>query len=158
MIVTLPPYLMLDGFAEHHGWDGVKAYLDLAKRGLRIELQLASKVLPRPKEQVKQLALTPLSMDIIIDDGDHYPPVMEKTLHRWWPYLRPGGYYCIEDVATGANSKGQRYGGRKGAFFFPDGSAPLVHNETYVSEETTRAPLGDERSPARACACSADRL
>ena len=38
MIVTLPPYLMLDGFAEHHGWDGVKAYLDLAKRGLSIEL------------------------------------------------------------------------------------------------------------------------
>ena len=106
----------------------------------------------KSEEQVKQLALTPLSMDIIIDDGDHYPPVMEKTLHRWWPYLRPGGYYCIEDVATGANSKGQRYGGRKGAFFFPEGSAPLVHNETYVSEETTRAQLGDERSPARAYA------
>jgi len=89
-------------------------------------------------EQVKQLDLSPQTMDIIIDDGDHFPPVMEKTLHRWWPYLRPGGYYCIEDVATGANSKGQRYGGRPGAFFFPDGSAPLVHNETYVTAETTR--------------------
>lgn len=89
-------------------------------------------------DQVAQLGLAEKSMDIIIDDGDHYPPVMEKTLHRWWPFVRPGGYYCIEDVATGANAKGQRYGGRRGAFFFPDGSAPLVHNASYISEATTR--------------------
>jgi SAM-dependent methyltransferase len=89
-------------------------------------------------KQVHHLGLTPRTMDIIIDDGDHYPPTMEKTLHKWWPYVRPGGYYCIEDVATGANKNGQRYGGRKGAFFFPDGSAPLVHNETYVTPETRR--------------------
>ena len=89
-------------------------------------------------QQVEALGLAPSSMDIIIDDGDHYPPVMEKTLHRWWPYLRPNGYYCIEDVATGANAKGQRYGGRPGAFFFPDGSAPLVHNATYVSAATLK--------------------
>ena len=30
----------------------------------------------------------------------------------------------------------QRYGGRAGAFFFPPGSAPLVHNETYVMAAT----------------------
>lgn len=77
-------------------------------------------------------------MDIIIDDGDHFPPVMEKTLHKWWPYLKPGGYYCIEDVATGANAKGQRYGGRQGMYFFPPGSAPMVHNFSYISEETHR--------------------
>lgn len=88
-------------------------------------------------EQVRELHIAPNSMDIIIDDGDHYPPVMEKTLHRWWPYLRPGGYYCIEDVGTGTNAKGQRYGGRAGMFFYPDGSAPLVHNASYVSEATT---------------------
>ena len=34
----------------------------------------------------------------VVDDGDHFPPVMEKTLHLWWPYVRPGGFYCIEDV------------------------------------------------------------
>jgi SAM-dependent methyltransferase len=90
----------------------------------------------RSVNDVSLLGLSPASMDIIIDDGDHYPPVMEKTLHRWWPFLRPGGYYCIEDVATGANSKGQRYGGRAGAFFFPQGSAPLVHNDSYISEAT----------------------
>jgi len=83
-----------------------------------------------------RLDLAENSMDIIIDDGDHYPPVMEKTLHRWFKYVRPGGYYCIEDVATGANSKAQRYGG-KGPFF-PSGSAPMVHNETYITEATHR--------------------
>ena len=87
---------------------------------------------------VQGLGLDRASMDIIIDDGDHYPPTMEKTLHQWWPYLKPGGYYCVEDVATGANAKGQRYGGRPGAFFFPPGSAPLVHNETYASDATHR--------------------
>ena len=85
---------------------------------------------------VFSLGLAEKSMDIIIDDGDHFPPVMEKTLHRWWPYVKPGGYYCIEDVATGANAKGQRYGGRAGAFFFPPGSAPLVHNFSYISAAT----------------------
>jgi len=87
---------------------------------------------------VFHLNLAPASMDIIIDDGDHYPPVMEKTLHRWWPLLKPGGYYCMEDVATGANAKGQRYGGRPGTFFFPPGSAPLVHNSSYISAATTQ--------------------
>jgi len=65
-----------------------------------------------------------LAVDIIIDDGDHYPPVMEKTLHRWWRFLKPGGYYCVEDVATGANAKGQRYGGR--GPFFPPGRPRLA--------------------------------
>ncbi|KAL3815428.1 hypothetical protein ACHAXA_009173 [Cyclostephanos tholiformis] len=55
MIVTLPPYLVLDDFARHHGWDGVCAYLDMARRGLDIELELARELLPRPIGQVKQL-------------------------------------------------------------------------------------------------------
>lgn len=85
-------------------------------------------------KDVSLLGLDRASMDIIIDDGDHYPPVMEKTLHQWWPFLRPGGFYCVEDVATGANAKGQRYGGR--GPFFPPGAAPLVHNATYISAAT----------------------
>lgn len=55
MTVTLPPYLFLDGFAGHHGWDGVKTYLDLAARGRDLQLELAGKVLPEPARQVKQL-------------------------------------------------------------------------------------------------------
>lgn len=54
MIVTLPPYEMLDGFADLFGWDGVKTYLDLAQHGLKLELDLARKLLPNPDQQVKQ--------------------------------------------------------------------------------------------------------
>jgi len=54
MIVTLPPYLMLDGFADQHGWDGVKTYLELAIRGRDLQLELANRLLPNPGEQVKQ--------------------------------------------------------------------------------------------------------
>ncbi len=55
MIVTLPPYLFLDGFADHHGWDGVKTYLESAARGRDLQCQLANELLPAPAEQVKQL-------------------------------------------------------------------------------------------------------
>ena len=54
MIVTLPPYEMLDGIADLFGWDGVKTYLDLAQHGLKLELDLARKLLPNPDQQVKQ--------------------------------------------------------------------------------------------------------
>jgi len=55
MIVTLPPYLFLDGFADHHGWDGVGTYLALAARGRDLQVELAKRVMPRPTEQIKQL-------------------------------------------------------------------------------------------------------
>ena len=54
MIVTMPPYEMLDGIADLFGWDGVKTYLELAQHGLELELDLASKLLPNPEQQVKQ--------------------------------------------------------------------------------------------------------
>lgn len=87
----------------------------------------------RDESAVAHLGLSPGTMDVIIDDGDHYPPAMQKTLLQWWPYLAPGGYYCIEDIATGANAKGQRYGG-KGPFF-PPGYASLVHNFSFARPE-----------------------
>jgi len=55
MFVTLPPYLFLDGFAEHHGWDGVKTYLESAARGRNLQFKLATELLPKPEKQVKQL-------------------------------------------------------------------------------------------------------
>lgn len=55
MIVTLPPYLTLEGFAERFGWEGVQAYLELACRGRDLQLELASRLLPAPAAQVKQL-------------------------------------------------------------------------------------------------------
>lgn len=36
--------------------------------------------------------------DVIIDDGDHQLAHQLLTLFFLWPFLRPGGLYCIEDV------------------------------------------------------------
>jgi len=127
-----------DFFEGAHVW-GVDIHPVVIKRARKIFAERPRVHILKANSKsndVAHLGLAPNSMDIIIDDGDHYPPVMEKTLHRWWPYLKPGGYYCVEDVATGANAKGQRYGG-KGPFF-PAGSAPLVHNRTYVSDATAQ--------------------
>merc|ERR1712216_222203 len=38
------------------------------------------------------------SMDIVIDDGDHSLEGQQRTLDVMWPYLKPGGFYIIEDV------------------------------------------------------------
>jgi hypothetical protein len=59
---------------------------------------------------VMRLGWSLRSMDLIIDDGDHKPRSNEATLLLLWPYVREGGYYVTEDVATGANADG-RYDG-----------------------------------------------
>jgi hypothetical protein len=35
-------------------------------------------------EKLQRLELANESMDVIIDDGDHYPPVQQATLRLWW--------------------------------------------------------------------------
>ena len=60
-------------------------------------------------EQVDQLQLASLEahsaskrFDLVIDDGDHRPAGMARTFVALWPLVRPGGYYIMEDVPTGA--------------------------------------------------------
>jgi len=36
--------------------------------------------------------------DIIIDDGNHFSSGQKATLINFWQYLKPGGWYCIEDI------------------------------------------------------------
>jgi cephalosporin hydroxylase len=38
--------------------------------------------------------------DIIIDDGGHKPQQHLASLKALWPFLKPGGWYCIEDVQS----------------------------------------------------------
>lgn len=88
---------------------------------------------------VAKLGLAPESMDVVIDDGDHFPPAMLSTLLAWWKYVRPGGLYVIEDLATGANANGQSYASKGRARAFPAGFAPLVHNATWLSAQRPEA-------------------
>lgn len=36
--------------------------------------------------------------DIIIDDGQHTPEANRKTFENYFPFLKRGGYYVVEDV------------------------------------------------------------
>lgn len=38
------------------------------------------------------------SMDLIVDDAHHERVWIDKLLEIWWPILRPGGLYVIEDA------------------------------------------------------------
>lgn len=38
------------------------------------------------------------TFDVIIDDGVHHPDLQLKTLTNFYPALKPGGIYVIEDV------------------------------------------------------------
>lgn len=49
---------------------------------------------------IKELHFAANSMDMIIDDGPHEREWQESTLLRFWEYLRPGGFYIMEDVDT----------------------------------------------------------
>jgi len=40
--------------------------------------------------------------DIILDDGDHYHESQLKTLRNFYPYVKQGGIYIIEDIYPGS--------------------------------------------------------
>ena len=94
------------------------------------------------KPHVDRLGFAPESMDLVLDDGDHFPLSNEITLTHFWPFVKKGGYYVIEDVATGARPKTGRYGCRAAERGFPErcgfapgGFAQLVHNRTALGAE-----------------------
>lgn len=37
--------------------------------------------------------------DVIVDDGGHEAIQIETTFVCMWPFVRPGGFYCVEDLA-----------------------------------------------------------
>jgi len=40
----------------------------------------------------------PGEWDIVIDDGCHYDSAQLDTVKNFWPYLKRGGYYIVEDI------------------------------------------------------------
>ena len=64
----------------------------------RVHLLLGEVTKP---SEVESLGFSLESMDVIIDDGPHSSGPNERILVNMWPYLKPGGYYCVEDIQTG---------------------------------------------------------
>jgi hypothetical protein len=50
------------------------------------------------REELLWPALGNRRFDIIIDDGSHWDECQRKTLQNLWRYVKPGGFYIIEDV------------------------------------------------------------
>jgi len=81
--------------------------------------------------------LAPGTQDVVVDDGDHRDSVMMRTLEVLWPLVRPGGFYFVEDLATGANG-GETYpvkevDGKLRPVVRRPGETPLVHDPHFWS-------------------------
>ena len=63
-------------------------------------------------------------MDLVIDDGSHTREGNSRTISALWRLVRPGGLYVIEDVSTGADTRG-KYGA--GGHNDRSGFASIVH-------------------------------
>jgi hypothetical protein len=46
----------------------------------------------------------PQSMDLVVDDGSHLMRDQQQTLALFWPLLRPGGCFVMEDVHSSKQS------------------------------------------------------
>lgn len=49
-------------------------------------------------EQIAKSIPASRRFDLIVDDGDHTFASQTATLANLWPYVKPGGWYVIEDV------------------------------------------------------------
>lgn len=49
--------------------------------------------------------LEPFDTDIVIDDGSHLLAEQIAAFERWWPHVRPGGHYIIEDIQSDDDAK-----------------------------------------------------
>ena len=81
------------------------------------------------------------SMDVVIDDGLHKPDANERTLANFWPLLRPGGLYVIEDVVTGGNKAGQFLG--SASSWSAPGASAIAHDHRYRLQKPTALTLRD---------------
>jgi hypothetical protein len=67
----------------------------------RIETHLVDSTSKQSVDDVmKQLNI---KFDIIIDDGWHLDEAQKSTLANFFPYLKDGGLYVIEDIYPGSN-------------------------------------------------------
>lgn len=49
--------------------------------------------------------------DIVIDDASHFSSKTIASFHTWWPHVRPGGLYVVEDTHCSYNM--EHYGPRE---------------------------------------------
>ena len=91
------PHATIHGFDTY--WRGyIAANLDLLPRVRRYNVDCYQ------DKAIAQANFALESMDIIVDDAHHERVWMDKLLKIWWPVLKPGGFYVIEDCYPHGNS------------------------------------------------------
>ena len=76
---------------------------------------------------MRKYGFEPETMDVVIDDGAHSVPANQLTLEVFWPFVKPGGFYIVEDIAAGGNLAGHVCGGRRGDKPLGGGISHFVH-------------------------------
>ena len=71
----------------------------------RVSIIIGSQDDPAVRDQLA--AVHPKGFDIIIDDGSHVSEHMEKSFDLYFPILKPGGTYVIEDLHCSYSPKFQ---------------------------------------------------
>ena len=72
-----------------------------------------------------QLGLANESMDLVVEDASHSRSGTHMIAAAFWPLVKPGGFYVIEDVNTGGDANGKY---SHGASFDEPGFAQVAHN------------------------------
>jgi len=94
--------------AELHGYD-VRWYSEDVKKNMdALAPRMHSHLVNLLDDKIDPSKyFEPESMDIIIEDSLHTPQTQSKFLVMLWPYLKPGGYFIIEDITVW--NKGHAY-------------------------------------------------
>jgi O-antigen biosynthesis protein len=64
--------------------------------GGRVRIVIGSQIDPAIRDELS--AASPRGYDLIIDDGSHLSEHVEKSFDLYFPILKPGGTYVIEDL------------------------------------------------------------
>jgi hypothetical protein len=83
-----------------------------------------------------------IQFDIIIDDGNHHDESQKKTLRNFFPYLKDGGLYIIEDIYPGSNiTKNNPYEIKNVIGNYEHFFVGLKNNQCVIRKKSTNAKV-----------------
>lgn len=62
----------------------------------------------------KAIAATHGKINILVDDASHEGPKTAESFEVWWPHVRPGGLYVVEDTHCSYNTDHYASAGKPG--------------------------------------------
>lgn len=95
-------------FANAHIWGlDIKLHPDAVRRASSVPRIHLFETNAQLVETPTQLQLVPESMDLVIEDASHSHAGTHAIAEAFWPLVKPGGLYVIEDVNAGGDKRGK---------------------------------------------------